>query len=81
MLQPCDGLAPAMDHCFYTEDATKIIALCARRTASNGLFGTQTGRIDMLVPRLQALILRAGNYFPALSASNYVTRFSRRAGP
>ena len=44
-LQPCDGLAAAIE----ADDATKIIALCARYMRAMGTFGTRTGQIDTLV--------------------------------
>lgn len=45
VLQPCDGLA----HAIEADDATKIIALCARYTGALGTFGTDPGQIDTLV--------------------------------
>lgn len=45
VLQPCDGLAEAIEHA----DASKVEALCAEYTASMGRFGTQAGQIDTLV--------------------------------
>ncbi len=45
MLQPCDGLADAIEHA----DATKIIASCAHHTGAIGQFGHKSGDIDTLV--------------------------------
>lgn len=45
VLQPCDGLAAAIE----AGDATKIIALCARYMGAVGTFGTEDGQIDTLV--------------------------------
>ena len=49
VLQPCDGLADAIEHGAETEDTTKTIALCAQYTSVMGGFGTQSGQIDTLV--------------------------------
>jgi glutamate racemase len=49
VLQPCDGLADAIERGVSNDDATEIIAACARNTSAIGLFGTQPGRIDTLV--------------------------------
>lgn len=45
ILQPCDGLADAIDH----QDTQRIHALCTRYTQALGDFGLQPGRIDTLV--------------------------------
>jgi glutamate racemase len=45
VLQPCDGLADAIEHA----DATKIIAACAYYTGAMGRFGTKPGEMDTLV--------------------------------
>jgi glutamate racemase len=45
VLQPCDGLADAIEHA----DATKIIAACARYTEAMGRFGIESGEMDTLV--------------------------------
>ena len=45
VLQPCDGLAAAIEH----SDAAKIIALCARYMGALGAFGLEAGHIDTLV--------------------------------
>lgn len=44
-LQPCDGLADAIEQ----QDATKIIALCAEYTRALGRFGSTPGAVDTLV--------------------------------
>ena len=49
VLQPCDGLADAIERGASIADATEIIASCARHTGAMGLFGTQPGHIDTLV--------------------------------
>ena len=51
VLQPCDGLAHAIEASASTGtgDATKIIALCAHYISAMGQFGTETGKIDTLV--------------------------------
>ena len=48
-LQPCDGLADAIERSARTGYATEIIALCARHTSAMGRFGTKNGEIDTLV--------------------------------
>ena len=45
ILQPCDGLADAIERA----DTTKIIAACAYYTGAMGLFGTRNSQIDTLV--------------------------------
>ncbi len=45
LLQPCDGLAAAIE----ADDATRIRALCADYIGARGRFGSQNGRIDTLV--------------------------------
>ena len=49
IVQPCDGLAHAIESSADTGDATKVIALCAQYTGAMGRFGTETGQIDTLV--------------------------------
>ena len=49
VLQPCDGLADAIERGASTNDATEIIAACARHAGAMGMFGTQPGQIDTLV--------------------------------
>ena len=48
-LQPCDGLADAIERSARTGDATEIIAICARHTSAMGRFGKKNGEIDTLV--------------------------------
>lgn len=45
VLQPCDGLADAIEQ----DDATKIVAACAMYTGAMGTFGTQSDEMDALV--------------------------------
>jgi glutamate racemase len=45
VLQPCDGLAAAIE----ANDAARIAALCDQYTRSAGEFGTREGQIDTLV--------------------------------
>ena len=45
VLQPCDGLADAIEH----GDAIKIEALCAQYTGAMGTFGLKFGEMDTLV--------------------------------
>jgi glutamate racemase len=45
VLQPCDGLADAIEHA----DATKTIAACAYSTGAMGRFGREDGAMDTLV--------------------------------
>jgi glutamate racemase len=53
VLQPCDGLADAIERCVAgaasPETATEIIASCARHTRAMGQFGLKSGEIDTLV--------------------------------
>jgi glutamate racemase len=49
VVQPCDGLADAIECSAQSGDTTKTIALCARYTGAMGLFGTEKGEIDTLV--------------------------------
>ncbi len=49
VLQPCDGLAHAIERQCETQDATETIALCDRYTRACGTFGTEPGQIDCLV--------------------------------
>jgi len=53
-IQPCDGLAHAIERSTAhpptaTQDATEIRALCAQYTGAMGPFGTEEGAIDTLV--------------------------------
>ncbi len=45
VLQPCDGLADAIER----DDATKIIAACADYTRAMGRFGSEADELDTLV--------------------------------
>lgn len=53
ILQPCDGLAEAIERGVQVTDtpeiATKIIAACAMHTGAMGRFGLKDGEIDTLV--------------------------------
>ena len=49
VLQPCDGLAHAIERSAQTGDTSETIALCARYISAAGLFGTENGQIDTLV--------------------------------
>jgi glutamate racemase len=57
VLQPCDGLADAIERDIESgigaqagaESATEIIATCARNIRAMGQFGLETGEIDTLV--------------------------------
>jgi glutamate racemase len=49
VLQPCDGLAEAIERSAQTGDATELIAACARHLRAMGPFGSENGQIDTLV--------------------------------
>ncbi|RZJ19772.1 MAG: glutamate racemase [Haliea sp.] len=50
VLQPCDGLAEAIEQAtLQPENATELIAACARHTGAMGRFGLKTGDMDTLV--------------------------------
>ena len=49
VLQPCDGLADAIERSAGSIDTSTIQALCAQYTQAMGLFGTNSGQIDTLV--------------------------------
>ena len=49
VLQPCDGLAHAIEHSAKTGDTAETIALCARYICAIGLFGKEKSQIDTLV--------------------------------
>jgi len=49
IVQPCDGLAHAIETSADTGDTTRTQALCAHYTRAIGEFGTQAGQIDTLV--------------------------------
>ena len=44
VVEPCDGLADAIEHSAHTRNATEIIAICARVICRSGPFGTQKRR-------------------------------------
>ena len=48
-LQPCDGLADAIERSATTGDATKVIASCVLYTRAMGIFGMKKGQIDTVV--------------------------------
>ena len=48
-LQPCDGLADAIERSASTDDATEVIASCARFKGAMSVFGIQKGQMDTLV--------------------------------
>ncbi|MBG6070598.1 glutamate racemase [Polaromonas sp. CG_23.6] len=49
VMQPCDGLAHAIERSAQTGDTSETIALCARYISAAGIFGTKNGQIDTLV--------------------------------
>ncbi|MDB5965838.1 MAG: murI [Polaromonas sp.] len=49
VLQPCDGLAEAIERSAASGDAAETMAACARHTAAMGCFGAAAGGIDTLV--------------------------------
>jgi glutamate racemase len=50
VLQPCDGLADAIEGAVgQPEDAPELIAACARHTEAMGRFGLNSGEMDTLV--------------------------------
>lgn len=49
VLQPCDGLADAIERSASTGNATEIIAISTRHTSAMGQFGIKNGEIDTLV--------------------------------
>ena len=49
VLQPCDGLADAIERSASSNDTAEIQALCAKYTQAMGSFGTDSGQIDTLV--------------------------------
>ena len=48
-LEPCDGLADAIERSAKSRDSAELIAACARITCRMGSFGTQKGQMDTLV--------------------------------
>jgi glutamate racemase len=49
VLQPCDGLADAIERSAGSDDTSAIQALCAKYTQAMGVFGNGSGQIDTLV--------------------------------
>ena len=49
IVQPCDGLAYAIESSAETGDARRTIGLCAHYTQAMGIFGAEQGQIDTLV--------------------------------
>ncbi len=49
VLQPCDGLADAIERSAGSNDTSTIHALCAKNTQAMGFFGSHSGQIDTLV--------------------------------
>jgi glutamate racemase len=49
VLQPCDGLADAIERSAGSGDATETIAACARHIRAMGRFGLKIGEVDTLV--------------------------------
>ena len=49
VLQPCDGLADAIERSAGSDDTSEIETLCAQYTQAMGSFGTHIGQIDTLV--------------------------------
>lgn len=49
VVQPCDGLAHAIEASASSGDATKVIALCTDYTRAMGRFGIESDEIDTLV--------------------------------
>jgi len=85
VLQPCDGLASAIERSAETGDTKETIALCAQYICAIGQFGTETGQIDTLVlgcthypfasPALRALL---GPDVQLLDNGEAVARQTRR---
>jgi len=49
IVQPCDGLAHAIETSADSGDMARVAALCAQHTGAMGRFGAQAGGIDTLV--------------------------------
>jgi glutamate racemase len=49
VLQPCDGLADAIERSADSDDTSGINALCTKYTQEMGAFGAESGQIDTLV--------------------------------
>lgn len=81
VLQPCDGLAIAIEH----NDATKIEALCEDYTGAMGRFGLNSEAMDTLVlgcthyPFVESVLRRSiGNQVTLLEGGAPVARQTRR---
>jgi glutamate racemase len=81
VLQPCDGLADAIERA----DAIEIEALCAQYTRAMGPFGSKTGDMDTLVLgcthypfSAEMLAQRIGPDIPLLEGGLPVARQARR---
>nr|WP_315496095.1 glutamate racemase [uncultured Rhodoferax sp.] len=81
VLQPCDGLAIAIEH----NDAIKIEALCAEYTGAMGLFGLNSSAMDTLVlgcthyPFVESVLRRSiGEQVTLLEGGAPVARQTRR---
>ena len=85
VLQPCDGLASAIERSAETGNTAQTMALCASYLSAIGEFGTKTGQIDTLVlgcthypfasPALRALL---GPDVQLLDNGEAVARQTRR---
>jgi glutamate racemase len=85
VLQPCDGLAGAIERSAETGNTAETMALCARFISEMGRFGTKQGEIDTLVlgcthypfasPALRALL---GPDVQLLDNGEAVARQTRR---
>lgn len=85
VVQACDGLADAIERGVESQDATEIIADCARFTRATGIFGPQTEEIDTLIlgcthypfarPYLQELL---GPHVQIVDNGEAVARQTRR---
>lgn len=81
VLQPCDGLAIAIEH----NDAIKIEALCADYTGAMGQFGLNSGALDTLVlgcthyPFVEPVLRQSiGEHVTLLEGGAPVARQTRR---
>lgn len=85
LLQPCDGLADAIETLPHTGNATNVIALLQEYTGTLGTFGSKTGQIDTLVlgcthyPLVADLIAaQVGNAVQLIDTGAPVARHTRR---
>lgn len=85
VLQPCDGLADAIERSASTGDTTELIAACARHTGAMGRFGTEKGEMDTLVLGCthypfaeQQLIALLGDKVQLVATGEAVARQTRR---